>query len=54
MTSRRYTNKDGIEVTAWEVVAENVEILDPKGASQSGSSGAGGSDDEMGADDIPF
>jgi single-strand DNA-binding protein len=51
MTSRRYTNKDGVEVTAWDVVAENMQMLDPKGAAQSG--GYGGESD-VGADDIPF
>jgi single-strand DNA-binding protein len=49
MTSRKYTNKDGIEVTAWEVVASNMELLDPKGAASSGAS-----DDEMTADQVPF
>ncbi len=53
MTSRKYTNKDNVEVTAWEVVAENIEILDPKGGPA--PSGAGGSDDGgLGAGDIPF
>jgi single-strand DNA-binding protein len=49
MTSRKYTNKDGIEVTAWEVVATNMELLDPKGATSGGTS-----DDEMTADQVPF
>jgi single-strand DNA-binding protein len=49
MTSRKYTNKDGIEVTAWEVVASNMELLDPKSAASSGTS-----DDEMTADQVPF
>jgi single-strand DNA-binding protein len=49
MTSRKYVNKDGIEVTAWEVVAQNMEMLEPKGAS-AGSIG----DDEMTADQVPF
>ncbi|PWT78689.1 MAG: single-stranded DNA-binding protein [Chloroflexi bacterium] len=49
MTSRKYTNKDGIEVTAWEVVASNLELLDPKSAASSGTS-----DDEMTADQVPF
>jgi single-strand DNA-binding protein len=50
MTSRKYTNKDGVEVTAWEVVAENMEMLDPKGAAQGAAAGTG--DVEPG--DIPF
>lgn len=52
MTSRRYTNKDGVEMTAWEVVAENMQMLDAKGAGQ--SSGGYGEGGDMGADDIPF
>jgi single-strand DNA-binding protein len=53
MTSRKYTNKDNVEVTAWEVVAENIEILDPKGSTSAGGSNLGGGDG-LGADDIPF
>ncbi|MGO8946238.1 MAG: single-stranded DNA-binding protein [Ktedonobacterales bacterium] len=49
MTSRKYTNKDGIEVTAWEVVASNMEMLDTKSATPGGAS-----DDEMTADQVPF
>ena len=56
MTSRKYTNKDNVEVTAWEVVAENFELLDPKGAGVgAGASGTGHQGDgDVGADDIPF
>lgn len=54
MTSRKYTNKDGVEVTAWDVILENMEMLDPKGATQqSGGAGRGG-EDFSSADDIPF
>jgi single-strand DNA-binding protein len=58
MTSRKYTDKDGIERTVWDVVASEMEMLDPKGAASSGG-GAGGSGgagygDDMGADDVPF
>jgi single-strand DNA-binding protein len=49
MTSRKYSNKDGIEVTAWEVVASNMEMLDTKSSSP-GSVG----DDEMTTDQVPF
>jgi len=49
MVSRKYTNKDGVEATAWEVVAQNMEMLDTKG-STSGSV----SDDEMTTDQVPF
>jgi hypothetical protein len=49
MTSRKYTNKDGVEATAWEVVASNMEMLDTKG-----SASGGVSDDEMTTDQVPF
>jgi single-strand DNA-binding protein len=49
MTSRKYTNKDNVEVTAWEVVAQNMEMLDTKGST---SGGVG--DDEMTTDQVPF
>lgn len=49
MTSRKYTDKDNVERTAWEVTATEMEMLDPKGA------GAGQpAADEMTADDVPF
>jgi single-strand DNA-binding protein len=53
MTSRKYTNKDGVEVTAWEVVAENFELLDSKGAPGDPSS-RGPYGDDQSPDDIPF
>lgn len=53
MTSRKYTDKDGAERTIWEVTAENVELLDPKGAQDQRVAGDYG-DGEVGADDIPF
>ncbi len=52
MTSRKYTNKDNLEVTAWEVTATDMEMLDPKGASQGPSSGGYGGDTSV--DDLPF
>jgi len=52
MTSRKYTNKDNLEVTAWEVVATEMEMLDPKGATQGGGSSYGG--DAATPDDLPF
>ena len=58
MTSRKYTNKDGIEVTAWDVNATEMQMLDPKGASVGAGSGSGGQGaggyDETTPDDIPF
>ncbi|HKV84457.1 MAG TPA: single-stranded DNA-binding protein [Ktedonobacterales bacterium] len=50
MQSRKFTNKDNVEVTYWEVNLENMEFVEPKGASQGGARG----DDVSGADDIPF
>ncbi len=49
MTSRKYTDKDNIERTVWDVVLNNMEMLDPK---DSGTS-AGGMEDVT-PDDIPF
>jgi single-strand DNA-binding protein len=53
MTSRKYTDKDGVERTVWDVTATDMEMLDPKGASQGGAQGSGYSDDVSG-DDLPF
>jgi single-strand DNA-binding protein len=55
MTSRKFTDKDGVERTFWDVVASEMQMLDPKGASQGDDYGApsaagGGST----PDDIPF
>ena len=55
MTSRKYTDKDGVERTVWDVIANDVQFLEPKGASQSDDYGASGA---VGGgatpDDIPF
>jgi single-strand DNA-binding protein len=50
MTSRKYTDKDGVERTAWEVTASDMEMLDPKGAGQA----AGAASGEMDPDQVPF
>ncbi|HEV8194763.1 MAG TPA: single-stranded DNA-binding protein [Ktedonobacterales bacterium] len=50
MGSRKYTDKDGIERTVWDVTAENMEMLDPKGSGPS----AEGQSGDMSADDVPF
>mgnify|MGYP001497924639 CR=1 FL=1 len=52
MTSRKYTDTNGIERTVWDVVAENMQMLDPKGASSGG--GSEGYQDEMGGEEVPF
>ncbi|HLZ22375.1 MAG TPA: single-stranded DNA-binding protein [Ktedonobacterales bacterium] len=54
MTSRKYTNKDNLEVTAWEVVASGMEMLDSKASQEQHSAGGGYGDGDVGADDIPF
>ncbi|HEX6799144.1 MAG TPA: single-stranded DNA-binding protein [Ktedonobacterales bacterium] len=60
MTSRKYTNKDGVEVTAWEVVAQDMKMLDTKAESQamstrSGGGGAGASGGDLDPEnDLPF
>lgn len=59
MTSRKYTNKDGVEVTAWEVVAQDMKMLDTKAESQAMASRSGGGSSASGGDldpenDLPF
>jgi single-strand DNA-binding protein len=69
MTSRKYTDRDGIERTVWEVVLNDMQMLNPKDAGNgSGSAGtgvgaargagsSGSAGDEWGdvtADDVPF
>lgn len=51
MTSRKYTDKDGNERTAWDVRVLDMQMLDPKGQ---GSSSGGGYGDDMTADEVPF
>jgi single-strand DNA-binding protein len=50
ITSHKYTDKDGVERTAWDVTATEMQMLDPKGAGQASGTGAG----EMGPDEVPF
>jgi single-strand DNA-binding protein len=50
MTSRKYTDKDGIERTVWDVTAIDMEMLDTKGAGQAAGAAAG----EMDPDQVPF
>ena len=56
MTSRKYTDKDGVERTVWDVTLENMEMLDPKGQGSGGQGGSQGSGfgDDMSGDDVPF
>jgi single-strand DNA-binding protein len=53
MTSFKSNDKDGNERTLWDVVLENMEMLDPKDAGVGGSTSAGAGDD-FGSDDLPF
>jgi single-strand DNA-binding protein len=52
MTSRKYTDKDGVERTSWEVVLNDMQMLEPKEA-RIGASGAAAGDD-VSPDEIPF
>jgi single-strand DNA-binding protein len=57
MTSRKYTNKDGVEVTAWDVNASEMEMLDTKdsGARPAAAGANGASADwDSTPDDLPF
>lgn len=54
MTSRKYTDKDGIERTVWDVTANEMEMLDPKGQGQGQGTSSGGSYDDMNSEDLPF
>jgi single-strand DNA-binding protein len=52
MTSRKYTDKDGVERTSWDVTLNEMEMLDTKDRSGGGAAGPGM--DDVSADDIPF
>jgi single-strand DNA-binding protein len=54
MQSRKYTDKEGAERVAWDVIASEMQMLDPKGASQGGDYGASGAAGGSTPDDIPF
>ena len=56
ITSRKYTDKDGIRRTVWDVTATEMEMLDPKGASQGDGAGGGGGNygDEIHETTFPF
>jgi single-strand DNA-binding protein len=40
MTSRKYTDKEGVERTVWDVVATEMELLTPRSAESVGYPGA--------------
>jgi len=50
INSRKYTDKDGVERTVWDVTATDMQMLDPKGGGQQGGASSG----EMGPDEVPF
>lgn len=45
LTQRKYTDKNGVERSAVDVIANGMEMLSPKGQSSSGDFLAGGSED---------
>ena len=57
MQSHKYTDKNGVERTGWEVVASDMQMLDAKEGSQ-GRSGGGesgyGDPGEQAPEEIPF
>jgi single-strand DNA-binding protein len=54
MQSHKYTDKEGVERVAWDVIASEMQMLDPKGASQGGDYGAASAAGGSTPDDIPF
>ena len=54
INSRKYTDKDGVERTVWDVTASEMQMLDPKGASQGDDFGGAGASGGSTPDEIPF
>ncbi len=56
MQSRKYTDKSGVERIAWDVVASDMRMLDPKGSAAGRAGGESGFADagEQSPDEIPF
>jgi single-strand DNA-binding protein len=57
MQSRSYTDKDGVKRTAWDVIASDMQMLDPKeGASARAGGGESGYTDagDQSPEEIPF
>ena len=55
--SHKYTDKSGVEHTGWDVIANDMRMLDPKQGTSGAGVAAGGSyggADESSAEDIPF
>jgi single-strand DNA-binding protein len=51
MASRKYTDKDNVERTVWDVTVTEMEMLDARPAGQGQGQPAA---DDMTADDVPF
>ena len=51
MSSRQYTDKDNVARTAWEITANEMEMLDARPA---GGSTSQPTADDMASDDVPF
>lgn len=51
MTSRKYTDKDNVERTAWNCVLSSMEMLDPASGSKPAPADPEG---DLAPDDIPF
>jgi single-strand DNA-binding protein len=54
MNSRKYTDKEGVERTAWEVTASEMQMLDAKGASQGDDFGDPDASGGSTPDKLPF
>jgi len=57
MQSHKYTDKNGVERTVWDVIANDMRMLDPKGSTPARSSAAEGGYAEVGeqsSEEIPF
>jgi single-strand DNA-binding protein len=56
MQSHKYTDKSGVERTAWDVIANDMRMLDAKGTTGAGVAAGGGyaGADESAPEDIPF
>ena len=55
MQSRKYTDKNGIERISWEVILNDMEMLDPKQGAPARAGGSGYADaGEQSPEEIPF
>ncbi|HEU5368000.1 MAG TPA: single-stranded DNA-binding protein [Ktedonobacterales bacterium] len=56
--SRKYTDKNGVERTVWDVIASDMQMLDPKeggaGRAAGGAEGGYGDAGDQSPEDIPF